>query len=137
MLETETRSIRKGRRYSAKKKADSNNYSLRQPVLVRFLVVPVFLRFASSLSPSFCSEEFPWCSCTGAFAATDCFSIMVICFSLRRRCWLLYSCFPFLFDLNSNTNARDCFDCVVEVAKMIPKRQLYIEEDVSLKQATR
>jgi hypothetical protein len=32
---------------------------------------------------------------------------------------------------------RECFAYVEEVAKMIPKRQLYIEEDVSPKQAAR
>lgn len=101
-------------------KVDSNSYSLRQPVLVRFLVVPVFFRFASSFSPSFCSEEFPWCSCMGAFtAAIDCFSILVY-FVFKRRCWILNSSCS--FSLKSNTVAGKCFDGAEEVAKMIPRR---------------
>lgn len=40
---------------------------------------------------------------------------------------------PFLFGLKSNRDVRECFACVEKVAKMIPKGQLYIEGDVSLK----
>lgn len=51
-------------------------YSLRQPVLVRFLVL-VFLRFASSFPPSFCCEELPWGSVKVDFVVvTDCSSMM-------------------------------------------------------------
>jgi hypothetical protein len=53
-----------------------NCYSLRQPVLVRFLVL-VFLRFTSSFPPSFCCEELPWDSAKVAFVAVaECSSMM-------------------------------------------------------------
>lgn len=74
---------------------------VRQPVLVRFLVL-VFLRFASSFPPSFCCEELPWGSAKAAFAVvTDCSSMMQ--YFSSRKSWILHS--------NSDSDFVPSFSC--------------------------